>query len=90
MSIFNVMIKGHTLEFRTSSSGSIDPWTMDYASEHKIGLIGTADIKDFVKVDNTWIYKITRGFTASSIASILTTNLRLGKRRRIGLITIAN
>lgn len=59
------MIKGHTLEFRTSSSGSIDPWTMDYASEHKIGIIGTADIKDFVKVDNTWIYKITRGFTAS-------------------------
>lgn len=58
MSIFNVMIKGHTLEFRSSCSGSIDPWTMDYAAEHKIPLFGTADIKDFVKVDNLWIYKL--------------------------------
>lgn len=64
MSIFNVMIKGHTLEFRSSCSGSIDPWTMDYAAEHKIPLFGTADIKDFVKVDNLWIYKIIHGFTA--------------------------
>lgn len=58
MSIFNVMIKGHTLEFRSSCSGSIDPWTMDYAAEHKIPLFGTDDIEDFVKVDNLWIYKL--------------------------------
>ena len=64
MSNFNVMIKGHTLEFRTSGSGSIDPWTRDYAREHNIALIGTADVKDFVKVDDTWIYKIIHGYTS--------------------------
>lgn len=56
--MFNCMIKGHTLEFRTSSSGSISPWLQDYCDEHKIPLFGTADIAEFVRVDNFWIYRL--------------------------------
>jgi hypothetical protein len=52
------MIKGHTLEFRTSSSGSISPWLQDYCHEHNIALFGTSDMCDFVRVDNFWIYRL--------------------------------
>jgi hypothetical protein len=52
------MIKGHTLEFRTSGSGSISPWLQDYCDEHKIALFGTSDMCDFVRVDNFWIYRL--------------------------------
>ena len=56
------MIDGHTLEFRMSGSGSIDPWTREYCQEHNIPLIGTADIKEFVRVDSHYIYRITKGY----------------------------
>lgn len=51
-------IEGHTLEFRSSGSGSIDPWTIDYADEHKIGLMGTCDIRDYLLVDGDLIYEV--------------------------------
>lgn len=54
--MFNVMIKGHTLEFRESSTGSIDPWTQDYYQKKKISAIGTSDMCDFVMVDREYIY----------------------------------
>lgn len=63
--MWNVMIKGHTLEFRMSGSGSIDPWTGEYCREHNIPLIGTGDVKEFVRIDNHYIYKLNHNCGSS-------------------------
>ena len=56
--MWNVMIKGHTLEFRMSASGSIDPWTYEYYRNNGIMLVGSSDVKEFVRLDNHYIYKL--------------------------------
>lgn len=56
--MWNVMIKGHVLEFRISASGSIDPWTYEYCRNNGITIIGSSDIKEFVRLDNHYIYKL--------------------------------
>ena len=55
-------IDGHTIEIRCSGSGSIDPWTGDYARELGVGLVGTSDVKNFVLVDGNIIYRLRRGY----------------------------
>lgn len=35
---YKVEIDGHTFEFRYSSTGSLDPWSGDYAHENNINL----------------------------------------------------
>lgn len=49
---------GHLVEIDSSGTGSIDPWTQDYANEHNIPLMGTTDIGYFVLIDGNHIYKI--------------------------------
>ena len=55
-------IDGHTIEIRYSGSGSIDPWTGDYARELGVGLMGTSDIGEFVLVDGNLIYRLRNGY----------------------------
>lgn len=50
-------IDGHTVEIRYSSSGSIDPWSGDYAREIGVSQWGTADIANFALVDGDTIYR---------------------------------
>lgn len=54
-------IDGHTIEIRYSGSGSIDPWTGDYARELGVGLMGTCDVRNFVLVDGNLIYRLRHG-----------------------------
>ena len=55
---FEEIIEGHTLYFKTSSTGSVSPWELDFANENNIPLIGTADLCDFLLVDGDTIYKL--------------------------------
>lgn len=50
-------IEGHTIEFRTSASGSLDPWTSEYARNINFPLMCTADMAKFMLVDGSHIYK---------------------------------
>ena len=58
---YKAEIDGHTLEFRMSGTGSIDPWSGDYAHDNKIALMVTADCARFILVDGDHIYK-EKGF----------------------------
>lgn len=52
-------LDGNTIEFRTSGSGSIDPWYHDYAKQIGLGIWGTSDMAEFMLV-NDRIYKFER------------------------------
>lgn len=54
-----IEIDGHTIEYRICSTGSIDPWSLDYAHENKISLMGTSDMAEFILVDGEQIYKLS-------------------------------
>ena len=54
--IWNVMIDGHTLEFKDSSG--IDPWTKQYCKEHNIPLQVTGSVDTYARLDNNWIYRM--------------------------------
>ena len=54
-------IEGHTLEFKLSSSGSIDPWSGEYAKKIGVSQWGTSDMGKFVLVDGDDIYRMRWG-----------------------------
>lgn len=68
-------LDGVSIKVEHSSSGSIDPWTYEYAAQKRVGLVGTSDIGLFTligehiyKLDNIserdFIFEITnRDFT---------------------------
>ena len=56
-------INNHTVEIRYSSTGSCDPWTLDYAHELGVGLMCTADIANFALVDGDTLYRLKGGGT---------------------------
>lgn len=53
-------IEGHTIEIRGSSTGSIDPWTIEKATEFGISLSGTSDLAEFIRIDGEHIYKLKK------------------------------
>ena len=57
--IWNVMIDGHTLEFKDSSG--IDPWTEQYCKECNIPLQITNNIETYARLDMNWIYRMDSG-----------------------------
>ena len=56
-------IDGHTIEVCYSGSGSIDPWSGEYARELGVALWGTSDIRYFALVDGSRIYRIQDNYT---------------------------
>lgn len=48
---------GHTIEIRGSGSGSIDPWSGDFARSINLGLMGTCDTAEFMLIDGQHIYR---------------------------------
>ena len=55
---YKVEIDGHTFEFRYSGTGSLDPWSGDYAHENNINLIVTSDVAFFLLVDGDDLYRM--------------------------------
>ncbi len=41
----------HTIEIRTSSMGSINPWLYDILTIYHISTMGTADMRDYIRYD---------------------------------------
>lgn len=48
---------GHTIEIRGSGTGSIDPWSGDFANSIDLNLMCTADMAEFMLIDGQKIYK---------------------------------
>ena len=65
---------GHKIEFRSSGSGSLDPWTSEYARSLGVGIMCTSDIGEFMLIDDEHIYK----FESCNQAYELSTMLREG------------
>ena len=49
-------LDGHTIEFRTGSTGSASPWGLDFAESIGLSLMVTSDIRDFILVDGESVY----------------------------------
>ena len=56
-------INGHTIEVCYSGSGSIDPWSGEYAIKVGVALWGTSDISYFALVDGSRIYRLQNNYT---------------------------
>ena len=50
-------LHGHTIEICSSGTGSIDPWSLDFARRIDLSLMCTADMAEFMLIDGTHIYK---------------------------------
>ena len=48
---------GHTLEIRGSGTGSVDPWSQDFAHSIDVSLMCTSDMAEFMLIDGQKIYK---------------------------------
>lgn len=57
-------IEGHRFEWSYSSTGSIDPWSLDFCETHHISLVCTADVAFFILVDGNEIWK-EKGYGSS-------------------------
>ena len=55
---YTTIIEGHTIEIKGSGSGSLDPWTSEYAREKGIGLMCTSDMAEFILLDGDDVWKI--------------------------------
>ena len=63
-------IDGHTIEVRYSGSGSIDPWSGEYATKVGVALWGTSDVRYFALVDGNLIYRLHDGGITKFISTI--------------------
>ena len=50
-------LHGHTIEIRSNGTGSIDPWSLDFAHSIDLSLMCTADMAEFMLIDGTHIYQ---------------------------------
>ncbi len=69
MKKFNLF--GHTLEISYSGSGSIDPWSGEFARSINLGLWGTSDVGEFMLVDGSRIYKLDRSSLVMELRSFI-------------------
>ena len=61
MELFKIF--GHTIEFRGSGTGSLDPWSADYAHEQNVSMMCTADMASFALIDGERVFRIKHGIT---------------------------
>lgn len=62
MTAITKQIDGHTIEVCYSGSGSIDPWSGEYARKAGVALWGTSDVRYFALVDGSHIYRLQDDF----------------------------
>lgn len=55
--IYEKKLFGHTIEVRGSGSGSLDPWSGDFARSINLSLMCTSDMAEFMLIDGEHIYK---------------------------------
>lgn len=67
---YSFTTEGHTFEFRSCPTGSIDPWSLDYARENNIHLVGTSDFADFILIDGDTLYKL-RGYNPKQLEPLM-------------------
>ena len=54
---YKTEIEGRSIEIRGNRTGSIDPWSLDYATENNIRLMITSDMGVFILLDGEDIYR---------------------------------
>ena len=59
----HIKIFGHTIEFKESGMGSLDPWSADYAHEQNVNLMGTDDMASFALIDGERVFRIKNNIT---------------------------
>ena len=59
----HIKIFGHTIEFKESGMGSLDPWSADYAHEQNVSLMGTDDMASFALIDGERVFRIKNNIT---------------------------
>ena len=55
-------IEDHTIEFEDGSS-TLNPWSSKYCSQIRLGLICTADLTPYMRVDGEKIYHLRRNYS---------------------------
>ena len=53
----------HTIEFKESGAGSLDPWSADYAHEQNVSMMCTDDMASFALIDGERVFKIKNSIT---------------------------
>ena len=59
----HIKIFEHTIEFKESGMGSLDPWSADYAHEQNVSMMGTDDMASFALIDGERAFKIKNSIT---------------------------
>ena len=59
----HIKIFEHTIEFKESGMGSLDPWSADYAHEQNVSMMGTDDMASFALIDGERVFKIKNSIT---------------------------
>lgn len=59
MELFEIF--GHTIDFRGSGTGSLDPWSADYAYGQGVSMMCTADMASFALIDGERVFRIKHG-----------------------------
>ena len=59
----HIKIFEHTIEFKESGMGSLDPWSADYAHEQNVSLMGTDDMASFALIDGERVFRIKNNIT---------------------------
>lgn len=66
-------IEGHTVEIRVSSTGSCDPWSLEYAQKIKLSRMCTADMAEFMLVDGEHVFRIENWGAARDLRNLVKT-----------------
>ena len=67
-------IGGHTIEVVLNGTGSVDPWSCDFARSINLGIMCTSDLGYFMLIDGNLVYKIERDNIAMELETLLATN----------------
>ena len=59
----HLKIFGHTIEFKESGTGSLDPWSADYAHEQNVSMMCTDDMASFALIDGERVFRIKNSIT---------------------------
>lgn len=59
----HLKIFGHTIEFKESGTGSLDPWSADYAHEQNVNMMCTDDMASFALIDGERVFRIKNSIT---------------------------
>jgi len=62
---------GHTIEVVLNGTGSVDPWSCEFARSIDLGIMCTSDLGYFMLIDGNLVYKIERGNIAVELETLL-------------------